>query len=125
MTPDPIREALAEAPAGHEHRRAQGVSIGMKLIDRERYRQISEERYDADWDRQMNNDYTLALAAACYATPAPMRRGQQGFPPTAWPWAPEAWKPTPDDRLRELVKAGALIAAAIDLLSEQRGEPAL
>lgn len=31
-----------------------------------------------------------------------------------WPWGPEAWKPA-DDRLRNLVKAGALIAAAIDV----------
>lgn len=33
------------------------------------------------------------------------------------PWDNEWWKPSPDDRKRELVKAGALIAAAIDRLS--------
>lgn len=30
-----------------------------------------------------------------------------------WPWSREAWKPT-GDRVRDLTKAGALIAAAID-----------
>jgi hypothetical protein len=33
-----------------------------------------------------------------------------------WPWDPKWWKPTPEDRIRELEKAGALIAAAIDSL---------
>ena len=28
----------------------------------------------------------------------------------------EGWKPTPDDRIKELAKAGALIAAEIDRL---------
>jgi len=32
------------------------------------------------------------------------------------------WKPTPDDRVRELVKAGALIAAEIDRLNYRAGE---
>ena len=33
-----------------------------------------------------------------------------------WPWNVVWWKPTPDDRIRELAKAGALIAAEIDRL---------
>ena len=33
-----------------------------------------------------------------------------------WPWNLIWWKPTPNDRIRELVKAGALIAAEIDRL---------
>ena len=36
--------------------------------------------------------------------------------PYLWPWRPSWWKPTPDDRVRELVKTGALIAAEIDRL---------
>ena len=40
------------------------------------------------------------------------------MPPTLWPWALSQWKPTPDDRIRELTKAGALIAAEIDRLTE-------
>ena len=38
-----------------------------------------------------------------------------GIPPT-WPWDESWFKPTPDDRIRELVKAGALILAEIDRL---------
>ena len=34
--------------------------------------------------------------------------------PRDWPWEPEAWKPTYP--VRDLVKAGALIAAEIDRL---------
>jgi hypothetical protein len=33
-----------------------------------------------------------------------------------WPWDREWWKPTPNNRIRELAKAGALIAAEIDRL---------
>jgi len=33
-----------------------------------------------------------------------------------WPWHPLQWKPTPKDRVRELVKAGALIVAEIERL---------
>lgn len=38
--------------------------------------------------------------------------------PDRWPWAPEAWKPDPDP-VRNLVKAGALIAAEIDRLQAE------
>lgn len=40
-----------------------------------------------------------------------------------WPWEHRWYKPTPEDRVRELTKAGALIAAAIDdlLRSEEAG----
>jgi hypothetical protein len=56
------------------------------------------------------------LAAACYATP-PYARVLQGHEdvPIDWPWQPQDWKPGPD-RIRELVKAGALVAAEIDRL---------
>lgn len=33
-----------------------------------------------------------------------------------WPWDDKYWKPTPEDRIKELSKAGALIAAQIDYL---------
>jgi len=66
----------------------------------------------------------MAIAAACYAIPVDrlIRKtradGQPGVP-TMWPWHQGWWKPSPNDRIRELVKAGALIAAEIDRL--QRG----
>jgi hypothetical protein len=36
--------------------------------------------------------------------------------PWPWPWASRYWKPDAD-RVRELEKAGALIAAAIDSIT--------
>lgn len=36
--------------------------------------------------------------------------------PKHWPWGPEAYKPTPEDRERELVKAGALVVAELERL---------
>jgi hypothetical protein len=37
-----------------------------------------------------------------------------------WPWTQRTFKPTPHDRIRELVKAGALIAAEIDRLELEK-----
>jgi len=88
---------------------------GATLIAIERARQCIEE----GWTPQHDDGHTageLAKAAACYATPPDARTDVYGF---LWPetWdAPTWWKPTPDDRIRELVKAGALIAAEIDRL---------
>ena len=87
---------------------------GAEMIAAERQRQIDVEGWTVEHDdEQVSGD--LARAAACYAevslAPAPFLR--QGFPPASWPWSFEWWKPT-DDRVRNLVKAGALIAAEID-----------
>ena len=92
---------------------------GAELIAKERKRQIEEEHYSPQHDATYNSDGRLARAAACYASPEGYRR--LSFPdshptPEMWPWGAETWRPTPDDRIRELVKAGALIAAEIDRL---------
>lgn len=98
------------APQGDE------MKTGVELIAAERQRQIEKEGWTASHDDD-HDDGELALAAACYANPT---RGVS-FPPNFWPWAEEWWKPSPGDRVRELVKAGALLAAEIDRL--QRGHP--
>lgn len=85
---------------------------GVELIAAERKRQIIDEGYDAEHD--LNGDRELAMAGASYALPAAERRAVGA--PVTWPWAYRFWKPTPNDRVRELTKAGALIAAAIDAL---------
>lgn len=103
---------------------------GTELITAERQRQITAEGYTAEHDEGHADE--LAHAAACYAL-AEYRRDSEVDGPTLrrirvtaspphWPWDNEWWKPTPDDRIRELVKAGALIAAAIDSLRAE-GEP--
>lgn len=92
---------------------------GTALIAQERLRQVADEGFTAAIDDEWDED--LAAAAACYAMPMYRREvvhdtgGPTGLP-VDWPWSDEWWKPTPDDRIRELVKAGALIAAEIDRL---------
>lgn len=96
------------------------MSIGVRLIEEERYRQIKDEGYDRAHDEAEKFE-ELALAAVCYATPNSMRYtvghyNMGNTPPDGWPWSSVHWKPTPNDRIRELQKAGALIAAEIDRL---------
>jgi hypothetical protein len=85
---------------------------GAERIAAERQRQVEREGWTPEHDDR-HADEELARAAACYATP---RLLGGSLPPQDWPWAVKWWKPTPDDRIRELEKAGALIAAEIDRL---------
>lgn len=86
------------------------MPTGIELIAAERKRQVEAEGWTLEHD---DNHKTgeLSDAAACYAL---------GKRTAAWPWSIDWWKPTPDDRVRELVKAGALIAAEIDRLQRLR-----
>lgn len=93
-------------------------ATGVELIAAERARQIDVEGWTLEHDAQ-HTGRGMAIAASCYALPPSMRRYSAEGVPRLWPWTPEWWKPS-DDRVRELVKAGALIAAEIDRL--QRGE---
>jgi hypothetical protein len=113
-----LRAALSQ-PAGTED--------GATRIANERRRQIEKEGWTAYHDDDMHDGPSLALAAVCYALPPDheARRPQGGYVdrvPPLWPWDEEWWKPvaTPNDpklgRIRELEKAGALIAAEIDRL---------
>ncbi len=80
------------------------------LIAAERQRQISAEGYTPEND----DTYTkgqLQRAGDCYAA-TPDNRGT-----FKWPWAKEHFKPTPDNRCRELVKAGALYTAELERLN--------
>jgi hypothetical protein len=86
---------------------------GIELIAAERKRQIEEEGWTAGHDDQ-HKDGELAKAAASYAYP------HEGYVynrrAALWPWADEWYRPTPDNRIRELVKSGALVVAEIDRL---------
>jgi len=109
---------------------------GIELIAEERAKQISDDGYSPAHDDR-HNDGEIAVAGGTYALPQshrimgkrtitiPTARGlaePDGWKevsvsvPCDWPWEPQSWKPTPNDRVRELVKAGALIAAEIDRL---------
>jgi len=92
---------------------------GVELIAEERQRQIEFEGFTNEHDKQHVDD-ELAIAAACYAIPEKIRINELAKKssiysiPNLFPWGKEWWKPSPDERITELVKAGALIAADID-----------
>ncbi len=105
--------------------------LGCDLIKAERRRQIEEE----GWTEAHDDGHSLgelSEAATCYAVVASATaRGSSAAEwPTnmldgcndsivEWPWDEDYWKPS-DDPVRNLVKAGALIAAEIDRLQRQR-----
>jgi hypothetical protein len=95
---------------------------GVARIAAERQRQIHAEGYKPAND-SCYIDSELARAAACYAMPDLWRaiaNTPEGTKPHMWPWRAPFWKPgdhTVAGRLRELEKAGALIAAEIDRLT--------
>lgn len=83
---------------------------GVELIAEERQRQIEVEGWTAEHDAE-HQSHELEFAAISYAIP----EGLDSINPKHyWPWDKEWYKRTPNDRVRELVKSGALIAAAID-----------
>lgn len=91
-------------------------------IAAERQRQQSAEGWTPAHDDEHENN-ELAFAASCYAfhaAAASWDLEDDGTPydshpaPKNWPWEPEWWKPT--NARRDLVKAGALIAAEIERL---------
>jgi hypothetical protein len=92
------------------------TQTGLELIAAERQRQVEQEGWTPEHD-DAHETGDLALAAACYATPESRRQYEDGAPLDPWwPWDDGWWKPSPENRIRELVKAGALIAAEIDRL---------
>lgn len=100
------------------------VTAATDLIAAERDRQMTEEGYDAEHDAGHAVD--LVYASTAYAIEAATVADLQstgaeplgdylGIIPQWWPWSSQYWKPT-GEPVRDLVKAGALIAAAIDAL---------
>lgn len=80
----------------------------------ERERQKAVEGYTEAHDDD-HVDESLAQAAACYAMP-----DGSGFIHSFWPsrWQPCRWKP--NDRRKNLVRAGALVLAEIERLDRAR-----
>jgi hypothetical protein len=92
---------------------------GIELILAERQRQISVEGWTPQHDAQYKNG-ELAVAADCYWYRGRHSKGVDL--PDKWPWSPEWWKPTPDNRIKEITKAGALYKADFELTGNQRSE---
>lgn len=99
------------------------MKTGIELIAKKRQRQIEKEGYDKEHDSKYDPD-VLASAASCYALPFYLRQTNNNGAPKNWPFDEQFWKPENKypmegfkDRIRELQKAGSLIAAEIDLLN--------
>lgn len=95
---------------------------GAELIAQERQRQIEEEGWTPEHDDE-HTESELARAAICYTIaglhPSESPDGiyaTEHFATVWWParWAASWWKPA--GRVKNLIKAGALIAAEIDRL---------
>lgn len=106
-----FRGEAAHAAFSAMHGRAIRQAVGaLDLIAAERQRQVVELGFSA----QRDDAYALgelSLAASAYAAAEDQR---------AWHGDPDSFKPatddTPESRIRELVKAGALIIAEIERL---------
>lgn len=93
---------------------------GIEIIAAERKRQVEVEGWTPDHDDEHDAGElcgagsAYALAAACQINPytTPLDDVPDAFPHT---WSAEWWKPS-DDPIRNLARAGALIAAEIDRL---------
>lgn len=95
---------------------------GAELIAFERQRQITEEGWTYEHDRN-HTQAELVRAAMCYADRAGLQiissqGGDQLRMRPSWPWDMRSWKPK-SNPLDNLVKAGALIAAEIDRLQDR------
>lgn len=81
---------------------------------KERQRQITVEGRTTDGDDNYTR-HELEYAAVCYAHPNPPRYADpRVVTPIGWPWIGAWWKPK--DRRSNLVRAGALIQAAIEVI---------
>jgi len=104
---------MSEQP---KDRRSPVEPDGAAMIAAERQRQIAEEGWTAEHDdKHVRGE--LIQAAVSYLLDHPEAYASEcgDEPPDHWPWDASWWKPS-DDPIRNLVKAGALIAAEIDRL---------
>lgn len=110
------------------------MKTGVELIAEERRRQVEKEGYTAEHDANHGiRDFTSA--AKSYLSSASLSILSNKYPKDdswhqynepcyrrhirlGYPWGENSFKPTTP--LRDLVKAGALIAAAIDRLQAQK-----
>lgn len=102
------------------------MKTAIELITEERRRHTDVEGWTAVHDDR-HTDGELAKAAATYILPPhinPLRESHQTSTgiflsikrEVFWPFYRHEFKPTPNDRIRELVKAGALVVAEIERL---------
>lgn len=109
-----LRQALSDDPGRR-------CDTGSGRIATERLRQCVQEGWTPEHDDSHHRG-ELVTAAMCYAIHASFAARGQVAPvalcASRWPWTPSSWKPS-GDPIRDLEKAGALIAAEIDRLERR------
>ena len=98
-------------------------TTGAYCIATERQRQINDEGYDKYHDRHHTTKEFIhaAMAYAIYEDGAFVNGDDsETWYEKLWPWEKQYFKPK--DQKRNLIKSGALIAAAIDRLNDERNE---
>lgn len=93
---------------------------GIDLIKQERERQIEKEGWTAEHDDEHTNGELIG-AAVWYALFRHPQDYKRGYGYLFWPWQKVWQKPT--NPVRDLAKAGALIAAEIDRLQRENSDP--
>lgn len=96
----------------------------IEMIAAERERQQSVEGWTTEHDDRHHEDGALADAASWYAMTPGSRAYADERKFNCWPWFDMGPNLRPDDRIRELVKAGALIVAEIERLQRAACEEA-
>lgn len=115
-----LDDVLAENRQLHERLSGVTATTGSYMIAVERERQVKDEGYNAEHD-QVHEPMTLARAAVSYILCNDEKKRKIARN-TYWPWEDKYYKPR--DMKRNLVRAGALVAAAIDrLLAEDVKSP--
>lgn len=97
------------------------MKTGIDHITEERARQITQEGWTASHDRSHQRGELIDAALSYIRAAINIGHPAMQRPPKEWPWDNAWWKPS-DDPVRNLTKAGALIAAEIDRLQNQHLE---
>jgi len=104
------------------------MKTGIELIIEERQRQIDKEGWDSEHD-DSHTSMCLATASASYALHVASNHADvheswkeilKECSNKVWPFDEQWFKPTPEDPIKQLVKAGALIVAEIDRLQRDQ-----
>ena len=103
-------DAVMTAPECLEDQETKTMD-GIGIIAAERARHVTQEGWTSEHDDR-HDQGELAQAAAAYAMWGMCGYGLRVDAPWDWPWDSRWWKPTTP--IRDLAKAGSLIAAEID-----------
>lgn len=107
------RKLKARVPSRAAH------GSGSEQIRAERERQISGEGWGPEHDDGHRLGELLDAGLSYIHAAINVNHPSNQKPPPEWPWEDGWWKPDADP-VRNLVKAGALIAAEIDRLNRER-----